>query len=272
MENNEIIESENNVEVADQHEVLEDTLDTADETVETTEETTVEDSETSETEVEETQPKQSESDNRAARLARKQAEKEAEAKIEKIRKEAYEQGLKQGKIDGFIGKQNPYTGKIIQDEIDVQEYQDMFELDSQGKDPLKDYRELQKHKAREDAKKQLKIDEELKQKQWYENDAKAFTDKYGDDKLQELMKDADFDMFATGKIGVQPLAQIYENYTAFINKYKKDSIETAKRIVANNTATPGAINDEEHQTMDWETMSKENFDKYLEKAKRGELR
>ena len=275
MENNETIESGNNVEVAEQHEVLEDTTEAVEETQTTTteeQEILVETAETEDVSVEQEQPKQSETDNKAARLARKQAEKEAEARIEKARKEAYEQGLKQGKIDGFIGKANPYTGKIIKDEIDVKEYQDMFELDSAGKDPIGDYRELQKTRAREEAKKQIALDEELKQKQWYQNDAKDFADKYGEEKLQEVLKDEDFDMFANGKIGTQPLAKIYEDFNKLKNKYRKDSIETAKKLVANNTATPGAINDEEHQTIDWDNMSKDQFNKYLEKAKQGELR
>lgn len=275
MENNEVIESANNVEVADQHDVLEDTTDTVEDTQQPTEEQDDVPEETTDTTDDSdvtVQPKQSQSDNKAARLARKQAEKEAEAKIEKVRKEAYEQGLKQGKVDGFIGKQNPYTGKIIQDEFDVQEYQDMFELDSAGKDPLGDYRELQKSRARDEAKRQIALDEELKQKQWYANDTKDFVDKYGEDTLQKILKDADFDMFANGKIGSQPLAKIYEDFNRLTNKYKKDSIETAKKLVANNTATPGAINDEEHQEVNWDNMSSEQFEKYLKRAKDGELR
>lgn len=275
MENNEVIESANNVEVADQHDVLEDTTDTVEDTQQLTEEqdnVPVETTDTTDDSDVTVQPKQSETDNKVARLARKQAEKEAEAKMEKVRKEAYEQGLKQGQVNGFIGKQNPYTGKIIQDEFDVQEYQDMFELDSAGKDPLGDYRELQKSRAREEAKKQIALDEELKQKQWYANDTKDFVDKYGEDTLQKILKDADFDMFANGKVGSQPLAKIYEDFNRLTNKYKKDSIETAKKLVANNTATPGAINDEEHQEINWSNMSSEQFEKYLRKAKDGELR
>lgn len=280
MVNNEVTESENNVEVADQHDVLEDTVEvvegeTPSETTETGAETetptpaTVTENETEEP----VTPKQSNEDNKVARLARKQAEKEAEARIEKARKEAYEQGLKQGRINGFIGKTNPYTGNEIKDELDAQEYQDMYQLDVDGSaDPVSDYRELQKARAREEARKQIALDEENKQKLWYANDAKEFVDKYGEDKLQEVLKDADFDMFANGKVGKQPLTKIYEDFNKLTNKYRKDSIETAKRIVANNTATPGAINDGEHQEFNWNTMSSKQFADYVKKAKDGDLR
>ena len=66
--------------------------------------------------------------------------------------------------------------------------------------------------------------------------------------------------------------KIYEDYQKLISKYKKESIETAKRIVANNNATPGAIQDGEAQEVDWDNMSTEQFEKYIQKAKDGELK
>ena len=79
-------------------------------------------------------------------------------------------------------------------------------------------------------------------------------------------------MFANGKIGKVPLAQIYEDYQKLISKYEKKSVETAKQIVANNTTTPGAIEETEPQEIDWNSMSSEQFEKYVKKAKDGELK
>lgn len=274
MENNEELESVNNLEVAEQEGVVESTTNTTENVEGTSEtiETEENNEETSQEDNQQEEAKQTKEDNKYARLARKQAEEEAKKKIEQARKEAYEQGLKQGKVQTYIGKQNPYTGETIKDEYDVQEYLSMYELDSKGKDPISGYRELQKQKYREEAEKKVKLDEEEKQKKWYVDDTKDFLDKYSQEKLQELSKDEDFNLFASGKIGKVPLANIYEDYQKLISKYQKKSVETAKQIVANNTATPGAMQETEIQELDWDTMSKEQFSKYLEKAKNGELR
>ena len=148
----------------------------------------------------------------------------------------------------------------------------MYELDSNGKDPISGYRELQKDKARKEAEERIKQDEKDKQDDWYQNDTKDFVEKYSTEKLQELTKDADFDLFASGKIGKVPLAQIYEDYQKLISKYEKKSVETAKQIVANNSTTPGAIEETEPQVLDWNNMSNEQFEKYIQKAKDGELK
>ena len=266
----EVIESANNLEVAGQEETVESTVD---EVVENTEETQGQTTEqTAEETQTETKQAQSDEENSKYRQARIKAEREAEKKIEQARKEAYEQGLQQGKVQSYIGKQNPYTGETIKDDLDVQEYLDMYQLDTTGKDPISGYRELQKQKARDEAEKKIKADEEAKQKQWYEDDTKDFVEKYSSEKLQELTKDEDFNLFANGKVGKVPLAQIYEDYQKLIGKYEKKSVETAKQLVANNSTTPGAIEESEPQVMDWNNMSAEQFEKYFQKARNGELR
>ena len=266
----EVIESANNLEVADQEETVESSVET--ETTEEVEEGTEQEDIQTEEPKEEVQEKQSKEENSKYANARRRAEEEAQKKIEQARKEAYEKGLEQGKIQSYIGKQNPYTGQDIKDDYDVQEYLEMFELDSKGKDPINGYRELQKDKARKEAEEKIKAEEKEKQDNWYKDDTKDFVEKYSVEKLQELTKNADFNLFAEGKIGRVPLAQIYDSYQKLINKYEQKSVETAKQIVANNTTTPGAIEETEPQELNWETMSKEQFEKYLEKAKSGELR
>ena len=274
MENNEELESANNLEVAEQEETVESTVETnATESVEEKEASETTDSEeVKQNEKEQDEAKQSKEDNKYARLARKQAEEEAKKKIEQARQEAYEQGLQQGKIQTYIGKQNPYTGEVIKDSYDVQEYLDMFELDAKGQDPVKGYRELQKEKARKEAEEKIKVEEKQKQDTWYKNDTKDFVDKYSTEKLQELTKDEDFALFANGKVGKIPLADIYADYQKLISKYEKKSVETAKQIVANNTTTPGAIEETDTQELDWNNMTTEQFEKNNQKAKNGELK
>lgn len=270
----EVNESVNNLEVAEQEETVESTVEEVVET-EVQHEEQQEDNTTEiidNSQAKETKRTQTVEDNKYARLARKQAEKEAEQRIEQARKEAYEKGLQQGKVQTYLGKQNPYTGEIINDDYDVQEYLKMYELDANGEDPINGYREYQKQKAREEAEKKIKKDEEEKQRKWYEDDTNDFLDKYSSEKLQELTKDEDFNLFANGKIGKVPLANIYEDYQKLISKYEKKSVETAKQIVANNTITPGAIEETETQGLNWNSMSKAQFEKYYQKALDGELK
>lgn len=274
----EVNESVNNLEVAEQEETVESTV--KNEVVEETnqeevqEETTTEETEDSQAEETNVEGKteQSKEDNSKYASIRRKAEEEAKRQIEQAKKEAYEQGLKQGKVQTYIGRQNPYTGEQIKDDYDVQEYLDMFDIDSKGEDPIKGYRELQKQRAREEVENKIKEEEKSKEKQWYEKDTKEFLDKYSPEKLQELTKDADFNVFANGKIGKVPLTNIYEDYQKLISKYEKKSVETAKQIVANNTTTPGAIEGTETQELDWNNMSKDQFEKYIQKAKDGELK
>lgn len=268
---NEENESVNNLEVAEQEETVESTVNEEVETEQEESEQEVDSTETNE-ETEEHEEKQSSEDNKYARQARLRAEREAEAKIAQAREEAYKQGLQQGKVQSYIGRQNPYTGRTINDDYDVQEYLEMYELDSKGKDPINDYRELQKQKARQEAENKIKQDEEIKKQKWYENDTKDFLDKYSQEKLQELTKDEDFNIFASGKIGQVPLAKIYEDYKKIISKYEKKSVDTAKQIVANNNSTPGKLEEGEAKELDWDNMPKEQFEKYLEKAKNDEMR
>lgn len=266
----EVNESVNNLEVAEQEETVESTVPET-ETTETTEQVeTVE--EVEEQQEEQETEKQSNEENSKYASIRRKAQEDAKKQIEQARKEAYEQGLNQGKVQSYIGRNNPYTGQAIKDEYDVQEYLDMYELDSNGKDPISGYRELQKDKARKEAEEKVRAEEQSKQEKWYQDDTKDFVEKYSAEKLQELGKDEDFNLFANGKIGKVPLAQIYEDYQKLINKYEKKSVETAKQIVANNSTTPGAIEDTEVQDLDWNSMSSEQFEKYIQKAKDGELK
>ncbi len=274
MDNNEVNESENNLEVADQEDVVESTTETVeDENNESTEVETEESTEVdSESETTEDKPKQSKEDNSAARKARIQAEKEAEKLIEKAKKEAYQKGLREGKINTYIGKVNPYTNRQIKDEVDVQEYLDMYEIDEKGGDPLKDYNEKIKERTRVEIKQQMENERKIQEKEFFDKDIKNFVDKNPDIELNELFKNEKFKKFSKGKLGNQPLVEIYDDFVDIVGEFKNEAIKTAKKIVANNQTTPGGVENQESQELNWENMSKEKFEKYVEKAKNGELR
>ena len=159
----EVNESANNLEVAEQEETVENTVTETETTEHEGQEQDEKVEEVEEKQEEQQTEKQSNEENAKYANIRRKAQEEAQKQIEKVREEAYKQGLEQGKVQSYIGKQNPYTGKSIEDDYDVQEYLDMFELDRQGKDPVNDYRELQKDRARKEAEEKVKAEEKSKQ-------------------------------------------------------------------------------------------------------------
>ena len=158
----EVNESVNNLEVAEQEEVVENTANETETTEQVSEQGTEQVEEVEEQEEQETE-KQSNEENAKYASIRRKAQEDAKKQIEQVRKEAYEQGLNQGKVQSYIGRNNPYTGQTIKDEYDVQEYLDMYELDSKGEDPIAGYRELQKDKARKEAEAKIKAEEQNRQ-------------------------------------------------------------------------------------------------------------
>jgi hypothetical protein len=62
-----------------------------------------------------------------------------------------QQSFNKGVIEGIGGK-NPYTNSVINDDVDLQEYLDMKQLQTQGKDPVVEYPAFLKEKTRQQQK------------------------------------------------------------------------------------------------------------------------
>lgn len=174
---------------------------------------------------------QSKEKNREFARARREAERKRE--LERVRYEAIKEAL---------GK-NPYTGQPITDAEDVEEYLVMKEISDKGGDPVADYSTHIKEKKRETAKSAA---EEKRTKEWYENDRKAFEDKYPDVKFDELIKNERFADYADGKVGKKPISDIYEGFLKFEGKDSaatagKKAQEIAAQMVANKRASVGAL-------------------------------
>ena len=59
--------------------------------------------------------------------------------------------------------------------------------------------------------------------------------------MEELLKDNAFKKFAVGKVGNQPMSQIYGDYQEMVSEYEKKSKQYASKILANSKATPGSL-------------------------------
>lgn len=161
------------------------------------------------------------------------ARRRREAERQKELKAAREQAI----IETLGGK-NPYTNEEMTDSADVEEYLAMKEIEKQGGDPLADFSKFQKRKEKE------KLAEETKKKEsdeWYRKDYEAFVEKHPEADINALLADPQFQLFASGKVGTLPLAEIYEGYTELIAEFDKRSKQKAKQILANRKASPGAL-------------------------------
>lgn len=193
---------------------------------------------------------------------RRKAEADAEAKVKAKVDEAYNRG----RLEAFVGKMNPYTNTIIKDETDIQVYENMYNLDKSGKDPVADYASYIADKQRQIAKEkaeQEKLQEEAK------NDIAEFTEKYPDVNLTELLENELFKDYIEGKR--KPLVTLYENYQKMENSFRNKAIDVAKRTIANSQASPGSLGSGSETSIDYKNMSSKEFARYVQMAKDGEL-
>lgn len=261
-------DSEKMLEVAEPTmEETETTATTPEENVETNEEgfefTETTETEVTETQVEETKEEvkevQSKEENSKYAQARRKAEAEMEAKV----KEAYQKG----RMESFIGKLNPYTNTPINDETDIQVYENMYALDKQGKDPVADYASYVADKQRQELKEKQ---EKEKLQQEAENDIAEFTEKYPDVNLSELLENETFKDYIEGKR--KPLTTLYENYKKMENSFRNKAVDVAKQTIANSQATPGSLNSGAEVNVDYSTMSDSEFERILNAVKNGEMK
>jgi hypothetical protein len=187
------------------------------------------------------------------------------------REEERQKELKLAKEQAIIetlGGENPYTHEPMVDSVDVEEYLTMREIEKSGGDPLGDYSKFTKKKQKQEIESQS---QKQKQEDWIVKDREDFYAKHPEVDVDRLVKDESFRKFADGKIGVQPMAKIYEDFAAIVSEYEKKSKQYAQKIVANAKASPGSLHSptptengfytrEQVQKMTQEEVSK-NYDK-----------
>lgn len=222
---------------------------------------------------------------RNAEEARKRRERERQEEIDKAKREVRVQTVIE-----TIGV-NPYNDKPIKDEDDVETYLIMKKIADEKGDPIKDYPDYVKTNKKEILKKQ---EEQRQREEQAQKEVDEFQAAHPDVKIEDLLKDEDFNLFADGKIGRLPLNKVYEDYLKFTSKYstkteqeKKIAKEEAERkaaeAIAKSKATPGSLggstqSNQEYYTSDQlDKMSPKeidaNWDKVLrsyDKIRKGE--
>ncbi len=175
-----------------------------------------------------TQTKEQNSEN-----ARRRREAERQAELKRVEAETREKAI----IEVLNGK-NPFTNEPMKDHADVEEYLLMKEIEKYGGDPLSDFSKYQKEKERKKADEAAK---KIEEKEWYEKDFNDFSTKHPEVNVQDLISDEQFQKFAEGKVGKQPLSDIYDGFISFVGEYEKKAKQMVKQTLANKKASPGSL-------------------------------
>lgn len=158
--------------------------------------------------------------------------------IEAIRREAYERGIREGRVAAFSGKKNEYTGQPIKDEYDLEVYETMRKIEEAGGDPVADFASEMAERRRQEA---MKANERVQTEQKYQTELVEFAKEMPDVDLKVLFNDPKFRTFARGKLGVMSLKEVYADYSTLTATAENDAEQKAKRIVAKQKASPGSL-------------------------------
>lgn len=220
--------------------------------------------EDTDTDSKEESSEQSAEENAKFANIRRKAEEEAQKKIKEAESKAYEKG----RLEAYKGKINPYTNKPIVDSSDIEMYETMYKLEQEGKDPINDLPEALTDRRREE---QKALAEERERKEKARQEIEDFEKKYPDVNIPELLNDSFFNDYISGKN--KSLIDLYEGFNNFKNAFRNSAVNVAKQTIANSQSSPGSLSGNgEEPILDFNTMSSEEFQKYVQKAKDGELK
>lgn len=216
------------------------------------------------------EPRKEQSKAERAMHAQRRREAEQRAKeIEDVKRRAKMEGLKEG-----LGGKNPYTDTPIEDDIDMQTYLTMKEIEKTGGDPVMDFAKFSANKRREEAKAAA---EKAKETDWYAADREEFQKAHPevtDVALNELLQDATFSAFAEKMVGKVPLKDIYDSFNTMRGIFDGEANEKAERMYAKKMSSPASLGGtgEFIPKRRIEDIPDAEFENMIEKAKRGELK
>lgn len=197
---------------------------------------------------------------------RREAERRAK-EIEEIKRQAKFEGIKEG-----LNGKNPYTDTPIVDDVDMQTYLTMREIEQSGGDPIMDFAKYSAQKRREEIK---TAEAAEKTKDWYASDRKEFMKAHpelSEENMQELLEDPVFSAFAEKMVGKVSLNDIYESYNNIRGIFDGEAKEKADRMYAKKLSSPSSLGGTGEYTpaKTVASLTDAEFDKAIERAKRGE--
>ena len=204
--------------------------------------------------------------DRETEFARKRRERERRLELNKARVEA---------VIEAMGGINPYTNERMEDSEDVEEYLLMKKIEKDGGDPVSDYsKALKADRKRKYSERVQRVNQE----KWYEDDREKFVKEHPNIDLDELIRNERFKRFASGKVGAQPLSDIYEDYLAFESDIENTAKRKAAQIIANGKSSVGSLKSSNTEKNDYFTEEQvrkmtqsevdKNYDKIISSMKK----
>ncbi len=232
-----------------------------------TEETDDSEDDDSADETEEEQDEEQEKKPQSKPKGQKDA-KQAEFRRERQKRESYLKGIKDA-----LGGVNPYTNEEIEDDADVEDFLLMREIDNKGGDPVNDFFKTKREKRKAEVEKAQAEQKTADRKAWFAEDRQKFVDKYPDVDISKLAKNNRFVIFSEGKVGVQPLSKIYEDFLNLDSTYRQSAEQKVKREVAKVKSSPGSLTGASASPpQSYADMSDDDFEKVIARAKAGKLK
>lgn len=179
-------------------------------------------------------------------------------------------------VEAKIGNVNPFTGLKIEDDGDKQEYEEMLLAKEKGYNP-KDVTQMSKF--RKEQRMTNRISELEKQAQEFkaqeeerifiQEDKLKFKEAYPEVDLADLVNNNDkFASFAKGRVGKEPLADIYKDFLEQAEQYQAEAENAKNEALARVKSSPGKLGQTETH-VGTKSYSAKDYDEWIEKAKRG---
>lgn len=264
LEVTEPVESE---EVTDTQEQEKTEVTNAEESTENFEFSDSEETEKEEQKASDSKVEQNEKENKKVQTSEENSKYAQERRRKEELESKVQEAYQKGRLEAYKGKINPYTNTEIKDETDIKVYENMYELEKEGKDPIADYANYMANKEREEAIARSKQEELQKNAK---KDIEDFSEKYPNVDLKELLNDETFTDYIEGKN--KPLVELYEKFNKLKNQFRNNAIDVAKQTIANANATPGSLGSGSEVEISYDSMSSEEFAKIVQSVIDGDVK
>jgi len=196
---------------------------------------------------------------------RRKREEEQKKREDDIRKAAFEEGKKAGRLES--SKVNTFTNEPIEDEYDLKIFEIQKQLKAEGKDPQKDLPKRLAELNRQEAKEKKDKDEKDKKEQEnVQKDVQDFVKEVGSAaKAKEIYNDPKFQRFIDGKEGTKPLKDLYREYLEFKKDLGVDDEEDSDEEGKKKGGTPSPNGKKGSGEKSYSKLSPEEKQAFLKK-------
>jgi hypothetical protein len=192
------------------------------------------------------------------RNALRRIEEKQRKELEKARKESYLEGVK-----ASTGGVNRFTRKAIKDDVDVEIFKTMCEMEEKGLDPIDDYPEYVAEKQRQARMEEQKANEEQNAiQQRRTNELNDFVNSYGNETVERMLDDQEFYNYSKPFLDRVPLKDIYESFVRQKASIEARAEELAIEKDARRKSSPGSLGKKNKADKSFSEMTPEEFHEF----------